>query len=299
MSFLFSNNTIVKAAGAGDSGEGASATDAHVSGCRCTSCNDRPFTVISPVSSKEEQKTTQDTSPQKSLVVPGPRYREAGVQPTLFRSYERPRRLKTDDRRRIERRLRFSELGSATLATQVLTATPSGNLYPLNLLAEGDDVVNRTGRLVQMDSLELRWHTEPTVPGSCLGGFVRLIVFWDKFPNQTTTGVPTVAQVLTSTGTSAVVDSSTLFGNMDRFMILHDEVRYCGGDMSASEFYTAQPHGLIRINLKGSEYYSQYSSTGSTYNDLVHGGLVFLVAGSKVAGSGVTVSYESRVRFIE
>jgi len=217
----------------------------------------------------------------------------------MFRSYERPRRLKTDDRRRLVRRSQFGELGSASLTNQIQAASLSGVVTELNLLSEGDDVTNRTGRLVEMDSSELRWNLQLQNTGSyTVPGYVRIMLVWDKYPNQSASGTPAITTILTTTSVAAQVHSLPVFGNLDRYEVLLDKV-YSAGDYTNASATASSPmaHGTHFISLKGK--YSQYQSASSSYTDLVHGGLLLVTCGTHANGAGYDVVFDHRLRFSE
>lgn len=287
--------------------------DPHPTGCRCTPCigtsiDETNYFVVPRVLPSREEEKNSSTTPQafkanspvtETKKVSNRGYSESGQTSSVYRSYERPRRLKTDDRRRTVRRLTFGELGSASLANQSQSATLSGVVSELNLLAEGDDVVNRTGRLVDMDSSELRWNVELQNPASfTFPGYIRIMLVWDKYPNQGATGTPTMSQILTTTSVGAQVHSLPVFGQLDRFEFLYDKVFSVGSYTNSTDTAAIpEPHGVVMTSLKGK--YSQYSNANSGYTDLVHGGLLLVTCGSLNNGAGYNVVFDHRLRFSE
>jgi len=193
---------------------------------------------------------------------------------------------------------KFQEIGSATIDATTLQASVSGGVTAVNLFAEGDDVYNRSGRTVEMLRVKMRYAAAMQAPGTNIApGYVRVMLVWDNFPNQLTTSLPTIAQVLTTSSVPLQVISFPLYGNTERFEVLYDRVHSCGNYIASSTIAETEVfHGSADIDL--SKRFSFYYNSGASYSDLNTGGLLLVAVGSQTDGVGYNLGYSTRCTFI-
>jgi hypothetical protein len=262
------------------------ADEVHPSGCRCSAC----FRTAAPtLSSSEEKKLTAVST----ALTTSPAFAERGMsriklrRPPLSSHIPRDRGAYT----RLTGRKTFNdfELRVATITGAAVACDTTGSVLALNLLAEGDDTINRDGRLVFNHSIELNGVFVPQTVGGTAPGCGRVILLWDKYPSGA--AVPACSAIFTAVNGFSQIATS----NLDRYEILYDSLRSWG---QSGATYEGDDHGVIRIPiLHLRDKISYYTTSGATYPVLSTGGLLIATMGSQAAGSSMNLVFDSRLRF--
>lgn len=167
-----------------------------------------------------------------------------------------------------------------------------GSVTPLNIIVQGDDYDNRTGRKVDWISMLFRstfYISSGT--GAAEGDVVRALLFWDLQSNGATPAVTDVLQ-------SAVYDSPMNLNNRDRFVVIADKY----ATMPASTYVTSNltagspfPKFLnLYKNLKGS---TTYSGTTAAIGSIATGAIHLLLISQR--NQNTICRFWSRLRFID
>jgi len=157
----------------------------------------------------------------------------------------------------------------------------------ITLISQGDDVGNREGRKINIESIQakIRWE-QPNA--AIIPATMRVIFFADK---QSNAAAPVTADLL-DTSTAGGVDALRQLNNRSRFKILMDR-RYSMGTVSGGthdivdDYYDKRKHDVI-FN----------ATNGGTIADIQTGALWVLVVSDASANPPSTV-INVRVRFTE
>lgn len=186
------------------------------------------------------------------------------------------------------------ELKVTDVATASANLTLNAGLVLLNGVAQGSDYNTRIGRKTLMKSLFIRFTLVPNTANSAPNGdFARIIVFYDC---QTNAAAPIASDVLTS-GTDYL--SPLNLNNRDRFKILHDKIIpmnanvYTAGALTAGDPVNKSWKIFKKMNME-----VIFGGTANTVGS-IQTGSIYLMYLSAGATSYSTLSYNSRIRFID
>lgn len=174
----------------------------------------------------------------------------------------------------------------------------------LNGTIPGDDVVNRTGRHISMQSLKLRYDLQIEAnAANVTPDYCRMLIVYDKQANAV---APTWANVVSTVTNAAAVTTSSRSPkseiNRDRFVILRDMGWHSplvgaalGSRIDPVQFPMS---GVLYINLKGLA--TQYNAgTAGTVADIVGGSLFIMTQALTAAGATAawSVNFVSRLYY--
>lgn len=178
--------------------------------------------------------------------------------------------------------------------------TPTGTVDNLTAIPGGDDINQREGRRIALDSLMFRYHIRMGTTGGALDNY-RLMIVCDKYPNA---GVASAAEILDFStiiaGEEALAPLN--LGNRDRFQVLYDDTS--GTAAKLQKYGTATEGQLTDVIQK--KYLKMDKQT--TYADLTAtvpqtGALLLVTVGNQWASATVAPSHHwtwvSRTRFID
>jgi len=173
-----------------------------------------------------------------------------------------------------------------TLSPVIATTTTNGSLFTLNLISPGTGSFNRIGKRIHMKSLRLKGHFvfsfAPTATTSDqLGNFVRMVVVYDKQVNGVLPIWSDIFGITAQDGTeSSTVESPLRYDNMDRFVVMSDELFACNPKLVASGGTTNQSEYVVAfdkfLNLKNLETTYSGQTSPCTIADVATGALYVL-----------------------
>lgn len=177
-------------------------------------------------------------------------------------------------------------------------------LQLLNGTVPGDDVVNRTGRHISMQSLKFRYDYQVALDANNVSpDYCRMLIVYDKQSNGV---APTWANVVSTVTAAAAVTTSSRSPkseiNRDRFVILRD-IGWHSPIVGASGASRIDPaampmSGTMYIKLNGLPV-AYNAGTAGTVADIVSGGLFVMTQGLTAAGATAawSVNYVARLYF--
>lgn len=168
-----------------------------------------------------------------------------------------------------------SELYTAD-TTANINPSSTGSIIPLNEIAQGDDVGNRTGNSILAKSLLIR--IIAAMNATAITTFVRIIVFQDTSSLGT---LPTVGDVLQTVSTTAPLDVD----HFGRYVILRDKLL----SMDDSSRQTFNLKWFLRLN-------THIKFTGTTASDYYKNSLFMLIL-SDQATNTPSLEYNVRLRY--
>lgn len=186
------------------------------------------------------------------------------------------------------------ELKYVDLASAAYVADTTGTVTALNLIAVGDDNVNRDGRQVTIKSVQIRGLCQPvdSITGHCKN---RILLVWDNAVNSGV--IATIAQILTA----ATANSFPLVDNANRFTILADQSFVIGqtDNSTATATYSGCPT-IHNVEIyKKLNSVTQFSGTTAAIGSIQNGGLLMVTIGTQAAGNGGAFVVATRVRFTD
>lgn len=127
--------------------------------------------------------------------------------------------------------------------------TTAGPVYSLNQILQGTINNQRIGASVTILSVSFRldFDINTTVPTT---SSFRHVIVWDRQPNNYTT-----APIITDILTTATLTSFLAFDNLDRFVVLRNQLLTVSENGQETQF----TEGFVKINMK-----SRYLNTAST-----------------------------------
>jgi len=163
------------------------------------------------------------------------------------------------------------------------TTNTNGSCVVLNLVQPGTASFNRIGRKIYPLCLELHVVVETILSvqasGNLQGQTLRTAVVWDKNPAGALPTFDTVFAYTTQDGTeSSTVKAPPRFDNMDRFVVLYDEVR----EINPFAVSSTNPANMrlyddidVDLDLSNDDLETVFGSQSSpaTIADIVSGGL--------------------------
>lgn len=187
-----------------------------------------------------------------------------------------------------QKELKYTDIANATYA-----ADTTGTVTALNLIAVGDDNVNRDGRQVTMKSIQIRGFLQPQ-DGSTTASGCRVILVWDNAVNSG--AIATIAQILTA----ATANSFPLVDNANRFTILVDRYYALGAiDTTATTTFAESPTVYPVEIYKKLNCVTQFSGTTAAIGSIQNGGLLMVTIGTSAAALGGTFVLATRARWTD
>lgn len=172
----------------------------------------------------------------------------------------------------------------------------TGSVTALNLIAVGDDNVNRDGRQVTIKSVQLKCVIRP-IDSAVAENSCRCLLVWDNAVNSGT--IATVANILTT----AVPEAFPNIDNAKRFTILKDSHIHFGPNTSDTVQLT---YGNSAKNYPTWDVYqkinkvTQYSGTTAAIGSIQNGGLLLVTIGDVAPGTAnYKLDGQARVRFTD
>lgn len=129
-----------------------------------------------------------------------------------------------------------------TIYPIINTTNTNGSASVVNVMSQGPASYQRVNRWVYNHSLNIRGYfsfvsSPNSATGVALNNIVRMVVVWDKFPsNGGVATYDTIFGVTTNGGAEACLDiiSPLRYDNMDRFIVIADELIECNLDFMGS-----------------------------------------------------------------
>lgn len=193
------------------------------------------------------------------------------------------------------------------IATYTLNST--GQITPLNLIQIGSSFYNRTGRRVELKSIETKGFITAirTIAGS---EYCRIIIVYDK---QTNGSPPTTSDILQTTDQTGTNTTTSMSGinpnNIERFIIIKDMLLFlpsltynAGVITNAAPTDPITPTFNIEFFIKLEGLITQYKqdSSPSITGDIATGGLFLLTLGNQASGSeGYNATLENRLIYYD
>lgn len=174
----------------------------------------------------------------------------------------------------------------------------TGSVTALNLCAAGTDYTNRTGRLIKLESVQIRGHVFPQ-DDTTSNHLAKVALIWDSQPNGG--AIATYANMFNENAQSSSFINLT---NRDRFKVIREHFFSVGKvDNTATTAFSNHkggPEWVINDWVRlGDEYVTQYGGTGATIGDIQHGALLLVTFGDIAANLGSYFDGSCRVRFTD
>jgi hypothetical protein len=171
-------------------------------------------------------------------------------------------------------------------------ADTTGTVTALNLIAEGNDNVNRLGRKAMMRSVSVKgFVVSPS--NAPPAQQTRVLLVWDNAANG---ALPAIGDVLTAINSTAFLNPN----NVARFTILFDKVYSLGSwSTAATSSYASEiiraVDATVRVNAP-----TEYLGTTGTIASLQNGTILLLTMGSVAAGADAAAfTLSTRVTFTD
>jgi hypothetical protein len=183
----------------------------------------------------------------------------------------------------------YSDIAQATYVSDT-----TGSVTALNLIAEGNDNVNRLGRKALMRSVSVKGFVSlQSSNGFLPAQQARSLLVWD---NASAGALPAITDILTAVNSSAFINPN----NVERFTILHDTA-YTLGVYCTSATQTAVDKCTLPVDMTVSvNSPTQYLGTAANIASVQNGALLLVTCGDNAA-SGTTPSFKlsTRVTFTD
>lgn len=172
-------------------------------------------------------------------------------------------------------------------ATTSITLTTLPQIYPLQLIAEGDDTQARNGRSIKLAGIMMRSHWYPFT-GAVTSNLIRLFMFRDNFQAGTT---PTAADILQSPIT---VDSfrNINTANPGRYTILMDRIIKLNPYGSAGTSAVVNKYFNIKSHVR-------YLGTTGAASVAGQGQIYFMCYADNVTGGNPVGALNIRTRYYD
>jgi hypothetical protein len=170
----------------------------------------------------------------------------------------------------------------------------TGTVTALNLIAEGNDNINRLGKKAVMRSVAINGLAYlPGTTSTLSPGQARILLVWD---NAADGAPPAITDVLVAISSTSYVNPN----NIARFTILHDQ-RVTLGVLSYTSTSSVADKTCQPINVrKRIDAPTQYSGTAAAITSVQNGSLLMLTMGDGGAGSNRPVfQIATRVTFTD
>jgi len=178
------------------------------------------------------------------------------------------------------------------IAQTTYNADTTGTVTALNLIAEGNDNVNRLGRKAMMRTVSVKGFVAAPASGAPVQQ-ARVLVVWDNAANG---ALPAIGDVLTAINSTAFLNPN----NVARFTILSDKVFSLGSwDTGATISYASELIKTIDITTRINAP-TEYLGTTAAIASVQNGTVLLLTMGSTAAGaSAATCTLGTRVTFTD
>lgn len=203
--------------------------------------------------------------------------------------YRRTRSVESRLRRLENRRGEWQILDKDNLAA-VWDMDITGNISAMTNMAQGDADNERTGNLVYLQSVSLKFRITDNTSGSTDSKACRVILFFDTQQNGTK---PLLTEVLSSSGSYMAHPDLTERG---RFQIIYDKtftLNHFDSSAGVQPGYT----GSYYKKFGGRRIY--YKGSGTTDANLSKGNLYQLVVSNYSGANPPKYEFTSRIRFTE
>lgn len=203
-----------------------------------------------------------------------------------------------------------AERNAVDVTGTAVTYNSTGTFTLLNGTVPGDNLQNRKGRKIAMQSVNvrglIRFNQAGTAPNF---DYLRMMIVYDR---QTNGAAPVIGDIIQSLDRTGATASSSLdqlnLSNSDRFKIIAEEVHGIvdesvaagGGSSGPPQFQSEKPITFKRfIKLGGLE--TRYNAgTAGTVADINTGSLYLVTVGlPAVADSQWALNFSTRVRFTD
>jgi hypothetical protein len=165
------------------------------------------------------------------------------------------------------------------IAQAAYTADTTGSVTALNLIAEGNDNVNRLGRKAMMRSVSVKGYVStPGIAAAREVQQVRVLLVWDNAANG---ALPAVTDVLTAINTTSFPNAN----GVARFTILHDQAIPLGAfNTTVTQAYLHETTKNIDITRRINAP-TEYFGTAAAITSLQNGSLLLLTMGNSANGT--------------
>lgn len=193
---------------------------------------------------------------------------------------------------KVNKLIRSQELKNNDVTATTLSTTAVGVVVSLNTILAGDDITQRNGRKITLNSSMLRWHGFMTDGVVTAPASYRVVLVYDRQPNGT-------APVWLDVFQTAVATTDRNVNNRDRFKIVYDNFMsakkgYLNIVSSAGAGGTGYESGFYDQTYKKlRNMTSEYASTASAVP--LHGGFYLMVLTDQPG----TMAYYHRLTFTD
>lgn len=177
------------------------------------------------------------------------------------------------------------------LALAAYETSTTGTVTALNLIAEGNDNVNRLGRKALIRDVSVRGFVSIPTPAPIQQA--RIMLVWD---NAAAGALPAITDVLTGINSTSFINVN----NVARFTVLHDQTFGLGViSNTATVAFADAVMKQVRINCRINAP-TEYSGTGGTIASIQNGTLLLLTMGSIATGATASNAFlATRVTFTD
>jgi len=185
--------------------------------------------------------------------------------------------------------MELKTIDSGSLSAGIISS--SGSLALLNGVATGDDYNTRDGRVIQLESINLKvYGFLNTTTSVSTGDFFRVMIIYDE---QTNGVAPTLADILQSSDFAAPNN----LNNRKRFTTLYNTTTSIPPyTMTAGALTNGSPEPTMDEIYLDLGLSTVFSGTGATVASIATGSIYLLML---TQFSSVDVVYNSRIRFTE
>lgn len=175
----------------------------------------------------------------------------------------------------------------------------NGTVIQLLEIATGDDIDEREGRRIRVESIQMRHHVNHTNTTG-LGGLAdfRTALVWDKFPNA---GTPAYSDIyeLTSFAEGENAIAPLNLKNRDRFQVIYDDCNGVGKGVT-QRFGTGSSVDLIHTDNMFRKV-GKMTTYGDTDKPVTGGLLLVLCASASTDSAPLTINTKAyaRIRFTD
>ncbi len=167
-------------------------------------------------------------------------------------------------------------------ATTGQTTVVAGTLHRLSDISQGDDISNRSGDVISMQHLRMRFNFFDT-NATARSGTVRVIIFTDSMGSGASVGI---TEVVNQANHLSPISGINI--QRHRFKVLHDEMF----SVVSATNYQERPHTLL-LKVGQKRYYNDASATATNTGK---NALYMLVFGSTV---NMTYDFAFQLRYTD
>lgn len=174
-------------------------------------------------------------------------------------------------------------------ATSVCNTT--GAVTLINGVATGTDFTQRIGRKIKMVSVQIRGWLVPD-DNIVNPNMARIMVVYDSQPNG---ALAAVTDILLQADATSMMN----LNNRDRFRVLLDEQLASGPRNDTASIAVADNVSLSVNRYVKCNWDVVFDGTAATIGSIQTGALLLVTVGMQAAGNANTLTYSTRVRFID